>query len=469
MAGLLWLVARGTFLGPRHTAARSLVLGIATGCAVLFVYVYNAFLVPGILLAVAWWAWRGTGSARDVLRHVTLTALGTAIAAVAYFALVYVAYGHSPAVWYDTWLAMYYDSGRAAGFTPSGLWTLLEGNAFRLDRPFMVVTLLALPAFAWWTRRSGDRLGIATLSLAAAFAAQAAIQSDYPERKMLILLAFAVPIAAGGVLRAGAWRSWLAERRGRTVAAVAWLAIVIAGTLLIVLPPAWTHWPALARALDLPRAASISYRVGPAGKLIVAGALVGVVAIVALLAGWRRVVVARVAGVVLLGAMLVPLLYLDRAHVFAHVRTTYRDALIEVRPVVDGQTTAGSLSFGMQLYNTGMPVLEGYVYGMTRAEYEAAVVRFFEEGRATALFSYATGESLARWTNLGFRLVETYDMVLPKREVMGRYVFDPPAGRRRVQLVVATGRVARAKSSTDVSGPAMSSLVRPISIGSPAA
>ncbi len=423
---LIWLVARGTFLGRERSSARTVVFGSLVGAAVWFVYVYNAFLIPGAVLAVALWAARG-GTGRDVLRHVALSLAGIAASTLAYFAVVYLVYGHGPTEWYQTWLALYRESGRADSFDLPGIWTVLAGNIFRLDRPLMVVTLLALPSFVSWTRRTADSIGIITLSLAATFLAQCAIQSDYPERKMLLVMAFAMPIAAGGILRLGAWTDRVAARRWRAIFAVIWTAGIVIGTLLLILPPSLTHWSALVRLLRLPIASTISYREGLGGTLIALGAIVGTAAAVTLVVAWRRRVAARVAGVVLLTSMLLPLIYLDTVHVFTNVSTTYRDAMVKAGDTVDGQVTAGGLSFAMQLYNTGRPVLEGYPYGMSMSEYQAAVVRFFQEGRATSLFSYADGSAADRWATLGFRLVERYPIELPKGQTMGRYVYDPPA------------------------------------------
>ena len=57
---------------------------------------------------------------------------------------------------------------------------------------------------------------ITVLALAVAFAAQATVQSDYPQRKMLLLLVFAVPVAVGGLLRLHDFSAWAG---GRTRAA----------------------------------------------------------------------------------------------------------------------------------------------------------------------------------------------------------------------------------------------------------
>lgn len=421
---LISLVARGTLLGTVRSAARSVAFGLLVGGSVWFVYVYNAFLIPAALLAVAMWAARH-GSRREVARHVVLAGAGMAIATVAYFGLVLAVYGHGPAQWYDMWLSAYRESGRAAAFTPAGVFTILAGNIFRLDRPLLALSLLALPPFALWTWRSRDSTGVFVLSLLVAFVAQATIQSDYPQRKMLVLLPIALPIVIGGLLRVRELWQWAAERPSRLISVVVWSGLAMLGTIVLVLPPAWSHWSMLVRVLHVPTASTVAFRAGGAGLLLGIGAIAGLGAAAVLFSPVRSAAVPRVASLVLLAAILGPLASLDRAYVFENVSTTYRDAMTAAETSVNGEVTAGGLSFAMQLYNTGRPVLEGYFFGITKQAYETAVVRFFAEGRATSLFDYADGPTPGHWASLGFRLVETYQIVLPKGHTIGRYVYDP--------------------------------------------
>ena len=428
VALLLWLVARGTFLGPGHSAARSVALGLLTGLAVGFGYIYNAFMLPGVLLAVGVWAWSRT-SRRDVVRHVVLAGAGMALAIGLYFGWVYLVYGHSPGAWYDTWLSTYRVAGRAATFDLAGLWDLVLGNIFRLDRPLMALSLITLPVFAWWARRSRDPLAITVLALAVAFAAQATVQSDYPQRKMLLLLVFAVPVAVGGLLRLHDFSAWAAAGRARLGAWVAWVGLVTLGTLALAIPRGWNAVHRWLDALNPPATSEVMYHVGSIGTLLVGGAIVGLAALVVMIAGWRRPPVARVAGIVLLLAMMGPLLAIDRRYVFTHVTTDYRDAMVSVGALPDAAVTAVD-GHAMQLYNDSESVLQGNVFGMTIPEYEAAVVRYFAEGRARWMFAYAGDAGIARWAPLGFRLVETYPMRLPKGRVLGRYEYVGPAAPR---------------------------------------
>jgi hypothetical protein len=204
----------------------------------------------------------------------------------------------------------------------------------------------------------------------------------------------------------GPFRTWPAADRRRIVAAAGWLALIVAVTVRE------ARWP------SVPPHASILV------MIVQIAAVVGIVAIVASVVTQRRPIV-LVAGVAFGLAVLAPLVYADSAFIFRSPTFTYRDALIQVRPDIDGQQTAGNLSFGMQLYNSSRAVLNGYAYDLSPAQYDRDLVRMFSEGLASSTFSYVDDATRTHLESLGFRLVDTYDILLPRGLVLGRYVFAP--------------------------------------------
>ena len=404
-AAVVYLVSRGTFLGARHGLMRSGAFGVVIGASVIFVYIYNLFLVPAALATVAWWAFR-SGGWRGLVRHTTAFLVGVLAIWVVYFALILAIYGQTPLEWYRVWIGSFGNSARASGISIDKALTVLNGNIFRLDPTFLGLFLASLPVFVWSLVRRPSPTGILIGAGLIFLVAQTAVVADYPARKGLMLLLFALPIAAAGILLLGPFREWLGMRRWRLIAAGVWLVIALAITLLETpLRPVPAHGSVLAT--------------------IVAGAgVVGVVAI-AIVAVTRRMGIVLPALAAIGLAVLAPLLYADAAFVYRHATFTYRDAQIQVRPVVDGQQTAGGWSFGMQLYNTSRPVVNGYFYGMSRSDYERNVVRMFAEGRASSLFDYVDDRTRTQLESLGFRVADTYDILLPRGQILGRYVFAP--------------------------------------------
>lgn len=406
-AAVVYLVSRGTFFGERHGLVRSGTLGAVIGAAVIFVYIYNLFLVPAALATVAWWAFRG-GGWRAVARHTTAFMVGVLAMWAVYFTLVLVIYGQTPLEWYRVWIGSFGDSARATGISIDKALTVLNGNIFRLDPAFLALFLTSLPVFVWSVVRRPSPAAILIGSGLIFLVAQTAVVADYPARKGLMLLLFALPIAATGILMLGPFKAWLRMRRGRLIGAGLWLVVALAITLLeSPLRPVPIHGSVLAR-------------------IVVGAGVVGVIALAVVAVAHRiRIVLPAMAAFGL--AVLAPLLYADAAFIYRHPTFTYRDAQIQVRPVVDGQQTAGGWSFGMQLYNTSRPVVHGYFYGMSRSDYERNIVRMFVEGRASTLFDYVDEPTRTQLESLGFRLIDTYDILLPRGKILGRYVFAPDA------------------------------------------
>jgi hypothetical protein len=428
IALLLWLVGRGTFLGDREDAWRSFLFGLLAALAVTIGYLYNAFLVPGVVLATAWWSWP-RGGARSVARQVAAVGLGCAAGLATYFAVVLLVYGDNPIQWYQHWIAAFRETGRANSVDLRQLWDLVLGNSVRLDRPLMALALAVLPVFGWWTLRKGDARGIAVVSFGLAFVLQTALQSDYPERKMLVLLPLLIPVAAGGVLRLGEWRDWIAQARHGRAILVAWSGWAVAVSclaLLLTVPVHLLDWRVMARSLKMPPIRELTYG-GSGGSAVLLGAVLGIPALLVLLAAWRNRSVARAAAAILVIAMVGPLLAFDARYVFTHVTWTDRDAMIAEGARIDDKVIAGGGS-SMQLYNSSRAVLPAAVAATGKlpdATYDATLVRYFAEGRASYLYAYAGDDAIARWSPLGFRLVETLPIILPKGKQMGVWVYDP--------------------------------------------
>jgi hypothetical protein len=406
-AGLVALVAQGVFLGDRHGPTRSAVFGAAVTASVLFVYVYNAFLVPAAFVTIGWVAYRSGGQAA-LVRHGLAFLAGCVAATAAFFVLIFLVYRQSPVDWYQTWIAAFATTSRGSGFSLSKLALILEANIFRLDPAFVGVVLASLPVFAWTLLRRPTAWMVLIAACLVTFLAQSAVVADYPERKFIMVMLFALPTAASGVLGWRAFQAWTMADHRRIVGLTVWLTGALAVTAL-----------ATPLGRNLPHGSLLA-------RIILVGGIAGIAALVAILLAPRPGIV-PLAAVGLALAIVAPLAYADVAFVYRRPTFSYRDAQIAVGPTIDGQVTAGSLSFGMQLYNSSRPVLGAYSSRIPPAEYDAAVVRFFREGRATSMFSYVNPAARGRWESIGFRLIETYPTLLPQGDQLGRYVLAGPS------------------------------------------
>jgi hypothetical protein len=399
---LIWSVHRGWLLQPNQGIARSVAFGLIASIAVWFVYIYNLFLLPAVAVALVVCVHR-RGSIRRTIAHIAGFMLGAALGTAGYFGIVAVLYNETPLDWYRVWIGAYSNSSRVEGFSFANLASMLDANSFRFDAPLLLLFLLGIPVFVWWTARARRPWAVLILAMLGCFALQSAAVADYPYKKFLILIIFALPIVATGLLRFGQFLRWLRADRRAFVLALIYAAIVVA---------VWAkHYFIGFRIPADPRTTSL---VQIAAGLVIAGGM-------AYALGPRRFRPALVLGLAV--TSLVPMAYLDWHQIYGHPTFTYRDSLVAAGRVIDGETTAGDYSLAMQLYNTSTPVLPGYVYGLTNQQYLADVVRAFRERRASWLFADAGSVGRTRWEPRGFVLVETYPIKLPNGEKLGRYAF----------------------------------------------
>ena len=403
---VLWLVSRGTFLGSQHGLRRSAIFGALVTSAVLFVYIYNAFLVPAAFVGVCWWAVRARGP-RAAGQHAIAFLAGGGLVATVYFGLVYLTYDYGPLAWYRGWIGSFSGSTRFTGLSLDKALSILDANVFRLDPAFLGLVLVSLPVFAWSLYRRPTAVAVLIGAGVAFFVAQSMYVADYPHRKFLMIMLFALPVAASGALGLRAFQAWALAEHRRLIAVTVWLS----GALYVT-------------AINSPFGSVVPHG-ALLSRVVVVAAGVGVAAL-ALILIVRRPTLVAVASTVLGLAILTPLLYADAAFIYRHATFTYRDATIAVGATIDGQVTAGGLSTAMQLNNTSRSIVSPYFYQSSVAEYEAAVVRVFRSGLATSLFGYVDTGTRAHLESLGFRLVDTYGIILPQGKKMGRYVYGSP-------------------------------------------
>jgi hypothetical protein len=368
---VVWIVSRGTFLGSQHGLRRSVVFGAAATAAVLFVYVYNAFLVPAALVTLGWWALRN-GGRQAAVRHIVAFLVGCAVIAIGYFGLVYLIYTYTPVEWYRAWIGSFSGSTRFTGLSLDKVLSILDANVFRLDPAFLGLFLTSLPVFAWIVARRPTASAVLVGAGLAFFVAQSTYIADYPHRKFLMIMLFAVPIVATAILGWGDFRAWVLHDRRRLIASTAWLV----GAMFVT-----------AQATPLGRVPADQVLLS---RIVFGAGVVGIAAISGLVASLliSRRTFALIATGALGLAILAPLLYADWRFVYRHPTFTYRDATIAVGGTIDGQVTAGGLSTAMQLNNTSRSIVSPFFYQPSTPKYETDLVQVFRAGIATSLFSY---------------------------------------------------------------------------------
>jgi hypothetical protein len=357
--------------------ARAVVMGFLAIAALVFVYTYNAFVVPAVFLMLLLEAW--PLGLRRIVINVGAGVVGAALAMLAFAAATFAGWGESPL---DVYLKDIAPFGARLSFQdmaaaiPVNLNEILFTNFFRFDPVLLVLVALALPAFVHRVlsqRRSFDVLLATTLVM---LIVQTAVASDYPERKLLIFQPLALLVIAVGAFNVGPFRAWLGTSGGARIAAyvyaaaMAWLVLrVYVGPL----PLLGARYEALILACSALLVAALALR------------------------WWRGERWRGIAAAALALAVAIPGVVLSAQQLFVNPTFRYRDAMIAAAPLIDGKVTAGVYAYGFRLYNTSRPTLNPYQYqysDSSLATYNGDLKRLVDEGAFGATVSDPDNASL---------------------------------------------------------------------------
>lgn len=424
LCAVMYLCTLEYFTSGMHLH-RSALLGLAATASMIFVYVYNAFVPLGVFIAVVYWGWQS--DRRKVWLHALAYLAGAAACVGAYALFIWVTYRTTLIQAIVTWYLPFRTSARlpgpSLGSIPDALRTLLTTNIFRFNWALLLFFLLALPVFAYSSLARKDRLGVAVLALTGTFVVQSMVVNDYSYRKFLVLLPLVVvTIATAFSRRDDTLTGMRASRQLRTWAAI-YASLASLGVFVlywryshaILLAPTTVYRIETNKIVSQPFAmfGIANYlnllSLGVAGALVVGYFLWG---------RWP----ARSFAALAIVALAVPNLYLASHFVFANPSFGYRDAMIAAGRDIDGKIVAGGLSYGMRLYNTSQPVMNGYVWANDPTAYNWTWRRLFDEDVADSSFSYTDPKTQARMAEVGLYLEKEYSFRLPRGKFLGRYV-----------------------------------------------
>jgi hypothetical protein len=365
MFAMVALIAVAT-LWPRERSglARPFALGWLATAAFVFVYVYNAFLVPAILLTVLV---DGLAGGRwQAIKEAGAAAAGCLLAVATYAVVVYVTYGQSLVQVYRL-----YVSPLGHNVVPHDLSTFIAHfyaiagtNMFRFNVPLLVVFLAAIPVFAHrtWSERSSTGLLVGSLLFFLILQSEFAI--DYPLKKLVMMSPLVVIVVAMAL-------GWI----GPIVADVRKAPALLIPLGLYVAGAAWVVFKVYTKTAG----ARVGYLadLNVLGLIVLSGALM--VAVLARGGRQRALVTTVIAMLALPGA------FLQGQQLFMNPTYRYRDAMIAAAPIINGHTTAGSISIGFRLYNSSVPVLNFYQYELLPGGmdvYHRDLERLFTDGTA---------------------------------------------------------------------------------------
>lgn len=341
---------------------RAVAIGFLGTAAFVYVYVYNAFIVPAVVVTLIVealpWGWRG------VVRQLVAGAVGAAVAILSFAMVVYATYGQSVFDVYRIDIAPFgsrLSTAALAATLPVNFVSIFSTNIFRFDLPLLVAFALALPVFAHRLVRERSSLGILAASLLFFLVLQSAIAADTPFRKLAMLDPLVVLVVGMAVPSVQRIIDAIRSSPPTVVATTLYLLLAAAGIYRIFQRQAG----ALGPRFEVLSTVCLLLLVASLGALW-------------LTRRWTQIFVAAAAAALILpgAALSVQRLFLDATY-------HYRDAMVAAAPLLDGHVTAGGFSYGFRLYNTSQPVLNPYQYQYSAsgiAEYNADLSRLFSEG-----------------------------------------------------------------------------------------
>lgn len=370
MLGMVVLMAVASSWPRQHPGlARPFMLGMLATAAWLFVYFYNAFLLPAMLLTLV--AEGLKGGWRQAAKEAGAAVTGCFVAAAAYALIVYATYGQSLVQVYDLYIAP--GSQRVIPASALALlahfYAIAGTNLFRFNIPLLVIFAAALPVFAYRTWIERSSIGLLVGSLLVFLVLQSLFATDYPLRKLVMLSPLVVIIVAMAQLSV---RPFLAALRKAPALRIPLVVYAIAATWLVVRIYMKTTDARPGFLFDL----------NLLGLLALAGAFV----VAVLTRGTRE----RALMAVVIATLALPGAYLELQQFYLHPTYRYRDAMIAAAPILDNKVTAGAFSIAFRLYNSSIPVLNPYQYELVpggMAGYNAKLDRLLTDG--TAQYSIA--------------------------------------------------------------------------------
>lgn len=378
------------YLGSLHVLSKpleskwvSIFLGFLALAAVVFVYIYNAFIFFALAVTVFMWAYQA--GRKNAFKQGAFFLLGSLLCLLCYQVFAQVVYHSSLLEVYQSLLP--FRDRMGLGISNISKIELLEThllnaalpfmtNIFRFNVVFLFLFLISLPVFIQKVNTERSNFDILIANLLVFLVMQSVVINDWYLRKLVIILPLSIILIAIAYTYSGQYfqgRKSLA--RGVMLVKIYWLL-------------AWGF------ALYCYAVYLMPGKAGPAvnatGDLKYLN--LGVFLLVTLLLVLHYSFSVRIkpnAVLICLLLILIPNLSLDSKYVFLNRTYYFRDSMVAMGDKVDGKIVAGGCAYGFRLYNSSIPVLNFYISGGFSSDknqvelYDQNFDRVFEENLAS--------------------------------------------------------------------------------------
>jgi hypothetical protein len=365
-------------------------LGFISLAAVVFVYVYNAFIFAALALSVLMWAYKG--GLKNALKQSVYFIMGSLLCLLTYQLLISMVYHSSLMEIYQHLIPFQNRMGLGLSLVDRietyslNLIFLFLTNMFRYNIIILFAFIFALPVFIKKIIDERNNFDIMILNLTAFLLLQSIIINDFPLRKLIILLPLVIIIITSSSLYFYRFYTQLhGSDNGTRFVNKTWLAagaISLAVTALYLSPLCGDSASMLRNfmLLNLGIFLFINAYLFPHHYNKQRLTAVGIGFCLAL--------------------SLIPNLYMDSQYVFGNCTYYFRDAMQSMSEKIDGRIVVGGCSYGFRLYNESIPILDVYMTKYSpdpdsKSLYDNNFERLFDEGIGSYSIAYTDGDFTA--------------------------------------------------------------------------
>ncbi|MDA8441862.1 MAG: hypothetical protein M0Z55_05750 [Peptococcaceae bacterium] len=371
----------------------SYLLGFLSVSAVLYVYIYNAFIALGMFSTIIFWSY--AGGKVNVFKQLSAFILGGISSLITYD--IFVSYYYHMNLLETYFRYIFHHDGLASLNIIDNLSFIFTTNIFRFNISVLFLTLVSLPVFIIRVCKKHDNLLILVLNLFCSLVVQSWFVNDYSFRKLVIFIPLITIILVASWDYMSDFRDWIEKNEY-----LKWIGIIYilgAGTFSF-----YQYLVTTNRSFIYPIISKYNY--------INLGVFCIVFFAILLLFRFKLAMGQSLMIFVLLLTIIVPSSFMDIKYVYANPTYMYRNAMISLSNKINGKIVAGSLSYGVRLYNTSIPVLNPYVYLPVLTEYNSLFRKVFDNGLATYSISYDRPNAKKSLDDLGMKLIDEYDFNL---------------------------------------------------------
>jgi hypothetical protein len=366
-------------------------LGFLAAFSVLYVYIYNFFILPAVFVSVVIYAKRQNW--QNAFSNALYFMLGSILCLISCEVFANVVFHKSLITFWSLLTSPQVSAPRVSLFVGLRdelirLTNIFSTNLFRFNISFLFLFLAALPVVVKRAFIEKKLHTIVLVNLIIFLFLQSLVVNDYYYRKLVIFLPLVI------ITLASFYPNTLLNKNISKVY-LAYLVICISFSLYI-----------LKIAVYNSGAYSLS------GMHPIINLITFFLLLVYFISKYLfKIKDTRFVKVSILIAVLLPNLYLDVKYIYSNPSFKYRDTMIEMSHYVDDKVVVGGWSYAFCLYNKSVPVINPYRYNDSKemkSRYDYVISELFEKGIAKYSIAYTDKKTLDSMERQGLYLIKEF-------------------------------------------------------------